>query len=612
MKKIISVILCFVMLVTLASCGKKIEKTYKASDFNSIEFTSEFNPIYGGNDTFLNYNPDRGFRTHLVLYVKEKSIEGEFLGTGRIFTSKTAADDFRNEMGLGYSVVEVKEGGETKYAVRYVEMWRTVFADKDEEYNKKIINEAFDFYFRIKEGAFRYDPSKLSLSYVYLTDWHDRELTDSALTVVRQFFEVCRSREIKNELRFSYNGDYAIENTGSIQKALLKSQCITADALEMHTKQLGPLCGEFKDTIHLMSNGFLGYVGEWARSYQYPIIDYHFALKTIIDNICGPYGIYYSTRMPEYRYDFLEEYPDYQYAHLICTNNDAFYGEQKRPEWNSAGFQYGLIDKNYNISWYDHVTETAYATPQNGELYPQQLITKWMKIPYGYEVMLQLAHHRYATFSYWHGYLDTVVDQSYLATNVMYKWMNPDNKEYYAPVSLGKLQDLGIIYDPAWLVDENGNKRKLTAYEYIRDHLGYRLRLTDMSFDWQTDRSNYATVSFNIKNYGFSAAFNIYSELAILDEKYNVITTVEAGNPSEWISLPADLYNDGKYNFVGDIQDYVLTHNVTAEIEMPLTPGKYKIALRLYADNDLPARLANDIEYKFAYHILGDFEITEK
>lgn len=577
-----------------------------------MNFNEVYIPISGGSDSFLNYNPDRGFRTHLVLYIKSESIKDEFLGKGKIFDSKADADDFRNNMGLGYSVSEVKENGTTKYAVRYVEMWRTIFADKDDTYNKKILNEAFDFYFRIKEGAFSYDPSRLSLSYLYLTDWHDCELSDGALECVEQFFEVCRDRQIKNELRFSYNGDYALENTGSIHKALLKSQCITADALEIHTKQLAPLCGEYKDTIHLISNGFLGYVGEWARSYQYPIIDYNFALKTIIDNICGPYGIYYSTRMPEYRYDFLEEYPDYPYAHLICTNNDAFYGEQKRPEWNSAGFQYGLIDEKYNISWYDHVTDTAYATPQNGEMYPQQLITKWMKIPYGYEVMLQLAHHRYATFSYWHGYLDTVVDKSYLPTNVMYNWQNPDNREYYAPVSLGKLQDLGIIYDPAWLSDKDGRKRKLTAYEYIRDHLGYRLRLTDMTFDWDTSSSNFADVSFNIKNFGFAAAFNIYSELAILDEKYNVVSTAEAGDPSKWISLPTDLYSNGKYRLEGDIQDYILTHNVATQIEMPLKEGKYKLALRLYSDNDAPARLANDIEYKFGYHILKDFEITKK
>ena len=45
---------------------------------------------------------------------------------------------------------------------------------------------------------------------------------------------------------------------------------------------------------------------------------------------------------------------------------------------------------------------------------------------------------------------------------------------------------------------------------------------------------------------------------------------------------------------------------------MPLKEGNYKLALRLYSDNDASARLANDIEYKFGCHILSDFEITEK
>jgi hypothetical protein len=133
-----------------------------------------------------------------------------------------------------------------------------------------------------------------------------------------------------------------------------------------------------------------------------------------------------------------------------------------------------------------------------------------------------------------------------------------------------------------------------------------------MTFDWDTSSSNFADVSFNIKNFGFAAAFNIYSELAILDEKYNVVSTVEAGDPSKWISLPTDLYSNGKYRLEGDIQDYILTHNVATQIEMPLKEGKYKLALRLYSDNDAPARLANDIEYKLGYHILKDFEITKK
>lgn len=635
MKKIISIILSLLLLLTLSACGSNgssdtassqsgaesvldngtAEEIELSKNLNSLNFSNTFSPIYGGDDAFLNYNPDRGYRTELVLLIKSEFIDEEFLGEGKVFSSKSEADERKILLGPGYNVVEIQENGVTKYAVRYVELWRTIFTDKDEEYNKKIINEVFDFYYRIDEnGNFKYDPSHLVLSYLYLTEWNNRSLSNGALECVRQYFEVCRDRQIKNMLRFSYNWEYAIPNTNEHNRYLLSTQCIDSIGLGMHTKQLGPIVGEFKDTIHSISNGFLGFVGEWARPYQWPEIDYNTAMKAIVDNLCAPYGIYFSSRMPEYRYDFLKAYPNYEYAHLIGLNCDAFYGEQTRPNWNSADYQYGIFDTNYNINWYNHATDTAYYTPADGEMYTQQALSMYNMRPYGYEAMLQLAHHRYSAFSYWHGYMDTIENPDFKYDNVMKSWQNPNDKQgYYAPVSIDKLKEMGIVYDPAWFTDKTGNERTgLNAYEFIRDHLGYRLRLTDASLDWKTGETVYANVSFNIKNYGFAAAFNIHSELVILDENNNLLSKAEAGDPSKWISVESDLYSNGKYTVTDDVQDKILTHTVNTRIKMPLKAGKYKLALRLYADNDIPVRLANDMEYLDGYHILSNFEITAK
>lgn len=619
LRRIFSILLVLLLVLSATACEKNskdesVAKKKLAKQFNSINIEAEFEPIYGGDDAFLNYNPDRGFRTELVLIVKSEFIDDEFLGEGKLFDTKQEADSRQIYLGPGYNVVEVNKDGTTKYAVRYVELWRTIFTEKDEEYNKKIINEVFDFYYRMNDnGEYKYDPSHLVLSYIYLTEWNTRALSNGALECVRQYFEVCRERQIKNMLRFSYNWGYNIPNTTEENRTLLQSQCINEIGLGMHTKQLGPLCGEFKDTIHSISNGFLGFVGEWASVYQWPLIDYNMAMKLIMDNICVPNDIYYSSRMPKYRYDFLKAYPDEKYSRLIGLNCDAFYGEQKRPYWNSEEYQYGLIDSNYNINWYDYATETAYYAPADGEMYTQQVLTMYDMRPYGYECMLQLAHHRYSAFSYWHGYLDTIENPEFRDTNIMNAWQNPnDNKGYYAPVTLEKLKTMKIIYDPAWLTDKNGNSREgLDAYDYIRDHLGYRLRLIDSKLSWDTSESHIASVSFNIKNFGFAAAFNIRSELIILNETGEIVSHTDAGDPSKWISLPDDLYNDN-YAVAGSIEDKVITHKVDSQIEMPLQEGRYTLALRLYADNDIPVRLANDMSYKDGYHILSNFDITKK
>lgn len=592
-----------------------------------INISKEFAALSGTYDKFLMHNPDRGFRTELCLLIKEHYPDEIYFNEGLRFDTEEEAEKHKVSKGPGYVYSAVKDdnGSILYFVVKYVERTRTIFCDKDDEYNNSVLEGLFRSYFRLdNDNNYRFDPSYLVLSYLYLTDFHDRAIPDSALRCLSLYFEFCRKRKIKNMLRFSYNWEYLITHTeGDKKKWLLASQCATQESIDLHTRQLSPLVSEYKDTIHSISNGFVGFVGEWAWHYQWPEVDYNKAMMSIVDNLCRPNGLFFSARLPKYRYDFEKAYPNYEYLHLVSLNNDAFYGEQEYESpytfpdgtktvtrWNSSNYGKNIIDEEYNICWWDYASKNAYRTPQCGEMYVQQVLTSWDMRPYGYDCILECAHHRHTSFSYWHGYLDTNENPDYYDTNIMTAWQNPEDKHgYYAPVTEEKLQELGVIYDPAWFYDENENKIKTrNAYDFIRDHLGYRIRLTELLVKNSDTEPDKAKVSLKLKNFGFAAAFNLSSRIVILDSNYNEVFSVNAGFPSNWISLPADIYPGENYKIQGNIQDYVLTHHIDCEIELPKNKGKYHIAFALENSVNNSARVANDLSFIKGYNLLESFE----
>ena len=587
-----------------------------------ISFKNEFQPLSGSDDKLLFKNPDRGYRTELCLLIKEHYPEDIYFNEGVRFDTFEEAEKHKVEKGAGYvySAVKDEEGNDLYYVVKFVEKARSVFCDKDDAYNNEVLEGLFRSYFRLDDdNNYRYDPSYITLSYLYLTDFHDRAVSDAALNCMRLYFEFCRKRSVKNELRISYNWEYLITHTeGDKNKWLLASECADYDTIVLHTKQLCGLVGEYKDTVLSISNGFVGFVGEWAWHYQWPEVDYNKTMMAIVDNLCRPNGLYFSARLPKYRYDFEKAYPDYPYLNLVCLNNDAFFGEQEYEtpytypdgtktvsRWNSENYGKNILDADYNMCWWDYTTESAYKTPQGGELYVQQVLTSWDMRPYGYDSMLECAHHRHTSLSYWHGYLDTNENPSYFDTNIMTAWQNPDDKfGYYAPVSVGKLEDLGIIYDPAWLYDEEGNQIKRNAYDFIRDHLGYRIRLTDAEVEWSGESEDKLKITLKLKNYGFAAAFNLNSSIVLLDEDGNIISSTTVGEPAKWISLPPSYYMEAHDN---SVLDSVLEHTISCEIHMP-KQGSYRLGFKLCDSGEHTARVANKIEYQNGINIIGDIE----
>ena len=202
------------------------------------------------------------------------------------------------------------------------------------------------------------------------------------------------------------------------------------------------------------------------------------------------------------------------------------------------------------------------------------------RVPSGWEVILECYYHRHTSLSFWHGYLEAIRQD-----NVMKRWQENE------VITTEKLDAEGIVYDPNWFLNAKGETATRNPYEFLRDHLGYRLVAQDVTVSYSGDSK--LSVSLNLKNYGFAAAFNMYSGFALLDKDYNVVAEVAAGEPKTFYNRDPD----------NAYSSEVLTHNVTAELQKP-SDGEYYIAFYLKNTMGTTAALANNITYTNGYNIL--------
>ena len=529
------------ILCAFGGCSAKSDET-GASVFFDKEITITLTPYTADvmQNIFM-YNPDRGFRTDFLIKIHEL----------------------------------------------------VPLVDNQKELTEEIASK-FDIYFgKLKE------PCHLAFAYIYLTEWHDKELSDDALRCISAVFNYCRTKKYKLMVNFCYNENFAIPYEGGPEyQQKLASECADEATILKHIDQLSPVVSEYKDCIYDFTTGFIGYVGEWAPSYQYPLVSYETVTKAIVEKLCVPNGLYFSTRVPEYKTDIMEKDPSWPYYDYISYSNCAMYGEQTKPDWHSACLQVNhngtgaetgctRLKHEANTMW-EYMCEKGGYTPQGGEMYTANAMNRQGTIPSGREMILELAHHWHSTFSFWHGKYDTPTSDPNVI-NIMEEWDKEEITEAW-------LKEEGIIYDPNWFLDDEGNTVERTCYEFIRDHLGYKLVADKATVKADGEK---ITVDISFKNYGFAAAFNLMSGFAVLDENYEVVSEVMVGDPSKWYSHDPDNWKSTE----------VLEYSLSGELEIPSAEGEYSIAFFLRNSAGIGAQLSNDVEFENEYNILYNFTV---
>lgn len=475
-----------------------------------ISYYKKLKPLYYGEDNLLFDNPDRAYRTHMVMHV-HKAVE--------------AADPM--------------------------------------DYYQEVYD---NYYARITV------PCHGCMAYFYLTEYRGMDIPEEALQAMEKFYEFCEIKDFKVMLRFAYCDNLNFPERGADEETIIR-----------HIKQLAPMIARNKRYIHSVEGGFIGSYGEWVPEYQKPEVNYTNIIKALMQYLCEPNGLYLSLRLPRYKNLIEKTSPYYS---KIATHNDSIYGEQDR--WASGYFIVGTEE------WDQVCREGAY-TPQGGELNCGPINISRNIWPSGLDVIKETAHHWQNTMSILHGYFDgkgpdPIPEENYVPN--MHLWKSE-------PITEQILEENKVVYCPSWFRDLNGNKKERFAFDFLRDHLGYKVEAQSVAVVGSNEPETCLSVEMKLKNYGMSAAFCLESGFAIIDEEGKVVERVKAGEPEKWYSHNPEDYLDTR----------VLTHTVQAVIKTPAKSGRYKLCFYLKNDMERFARLSNKLETQNGYHILYEFEI---
>ena len=503
--------------------------------FEAINADLAFLPLTSDGDNMLAYNPDRGFRS-----------------------------------GAGFSLSSLAN------------------LDTEEAMNDAIYKILDNYVFKLNDNT-----KVINIGYG-LTEFNKTEkLPDKALLAIRLIGNFLRQKGYKQSVNFVYNSSYHVAWTTSEEaKKNIESVCASEEIMLSHIDQIAPVLSEYKDTLFSIMGGFIGFSGDMAESSQYPSVDKNKVMKAIMEKLVVPNDLYYLIRSPEDKYNFEKAYPDYSENYRVSFVNKSMFGEQTKPGWNSGGYQKGNPEKT-DIDWWEYVTERALYTPNDGEVFPNSNIIGKQSYPSprimtGLEIILECAHHGMTTMGIWNGYYE--VNRATESPAVIDLWQEQE-------ITSEILDEHKIIYDPNFFLDDEGNTVWRNTFQFIREHLGYRLSATAGSVGIEPEK---VSVSLDLKNYGFSAAFNLVSGFAILDEDYNEVSSVNVGEPYKWYSHNPDDPESTE----------VLNHNISASLETPTESGKYYVAFFLKNTMNDGAMLANrDVRFENGYNVLWNFEI---
>jgi len=353
----------------------------------------------------------------------------------------------------------------------------------------------------------------------------------------------------------------------------------TTEVLLSHLTQLKPLFEKHKDSLYAANFTFLGRYGEWT-CLRTPL-DLQAFVNAFMDAM--PKEVRLIFRDPGIKERFINK--EYWRYPLIGFADDACHGLM----FNNIDLGQGNNQPG-SEEWARNVKESPY-TVNDTELFT----TRWIRLsgswPDGYSCMESLSQKHICSLSMEHGYTDIYRFGGRLAETCLSGWKGQE-------VTREVLNKLGLAASPSWFTDKNGNYAKRNVFEYLRDHVGYRLSAEKLSLN-VNEKEIEATVF--LKNYGYAAGFNLKSKLVILDKKGNPISEVSFGNPEEWYGTKPEPYEDRE----------LLCHTISAKLPKPDKNGTYSLALRLENSLGQTARLDNKIAFVNGNNILYSFNIGE-
>ncbi len=337
---------------------------------------------------------------------------------------------------------------------------------------------------------FSYDGVTIMQSYCFLMNYGfggGMPLPQKKLDDIEEFLLRLRAARVKTLLRFAYELSPTLSGP-------------TGQTVLRHLEQLAPLIRKYSDVIYVLQCGFIGKFGEWHHSFHKLQKDKVFRkeLFTSVLNVL-PAG-----RCTMVRYPFLKREI---YGNDPLGEDHAF---TSSPEARIGHFCDGfLAGPTCGATWRppdpeaqrEYVAMESRFLPQDGELFWRDVSGPALPT----DSILELARCHYDTLSFVHG--NSAFEGA--ATNYSIEvWKR-------VPVDPMFLIDNNLPMSDGYFESETGKHIWRSYYEYIRDHLGYRIELQSAELHRENGRLK---GEIRLVNRGLSAPVNPRTVYLRLDD----------------------------------------------------------------------------------------------
>lgn len=410
---------------------------------------------------------------------------------------------------------------------------------------------------RLAMERFAEDGMTVGQFYVYLTDYCGRPLDDAILNRIQSEFDAMRHAGVKALLRFAYETTNANPTNGPTPEMAMR-----------HMDQLRPLVARNQDVLYVLQAGFVGAWGEWHSSVHIRSEEDRAAVLRGLLTL-APGDRFLQVRIAPYKTRLVPLITGQAYRPL---ENSSAYGEgpEARIGFHNDGV---LAGSSHGGSFgtgaagdpsFDLMSRESPWVPVDGELFWSDqgwngTETKG-NVPRAADVARYLRLHHFTTFSMAHSYSEHEGN-----LHAMDRWRSE-------AVTKEDLEAAKLPVSDGWFEDAFGRPVARVWYDYIRDHVGYRIEAREARWPASAKAGGAWSFELTLVNRGFAAPVN--------PRAATLLFIPRTGRPAE-VPLAADPRTWQPYE-PGDPEFKPLTHRIRFEGAIPsLPPGDYSVALWL-------------------------------
>lgn len=397
------------------------------------------------------------------------------------------------------------------------------------------------------------DSVSLSQSYFYLTYLIDKELSEEHFRTMQQYFDELQQQGKKAVLRFAYERDFMGRSPiGPTGEQILR-----------HLDQLKPFLEKNKDLILVVQAGMIGAWGEWHSSIQ-GLENSEETKRAVLEKLLSvvPEEKNVQVRLPEFK-NLLKDKPE---LYKRLSFHDDFI--VIRPDrWDA--------DMHEGTAKFNQIVEESPYLVVDGELPwgfwsvgadPDSPSAGW--IIDGMQVARRLFLQHYTSLSVIHNYKEQHANNRFDENNPPEYSMIVWKKTLITEDSLRRHH---LPVSDSYFQKKDGTTVERNVFDYIRDHLGYRIELQSLQLPENLQSGKDNELNLTLINRGFATVFGEHPVYFVLiDEKGEVTEFPTDANPLDWQPFQP---NDSTYT--------PLIHPINLSLTLPpsIPAGEYKLGL---------------------------------